>query len=190
MTGEPRHTVVQYPGGIRAGIRWAGSAQAAALFALSEAGGTLVDHGPLAGSEPDRLCRAELRVEHPRGAWTVRLASPIYDEPRGLLWDTAGLLVVGYGFLTYGLVAREGTLRWHHRSGSPIVAVLGSSRLDHVIVQAEVETFAIDADGIVAWRLGHSDVVTAAELLAGRLVLTGYSGQVSALDAGNGRAIG
>jgi hypothetical protein len=70
------------------------------------------------------------------------------------------------------------------------VAVLGSSRLDHVIVQAEIETFAIDADGVVAWRLAHSDVVTAAELLAGRLVLTSYSGEVRALDAATGRAIG
>ncbi len=110
--------------------------------------------------------------------------------PRGLLWDSAGLLVVGYGLLTYGLVAREGTLRWHHRSGSPLVAVLGSSRLSHVIVQAEIETFAVDADGVVAWRLAHSDVVTAAELLAGRLVLTSYSGNVRALDPGTGRAIG
>jgi hypothetical protein len=190
MTGEPRHAVVQYPGGIRASVRWAGSGQAAALFALSEGGGTLADHGSLAGLEPDRLCRAELRAEHPAGVWTVRLASPIYDEPRGLLWDSAGLLVIGYGFLTYALAARQGHLRWHHRSGSPLVAVLGSSRLDHVIVQAEIETFAIGADGVVAWRLGHSDVVTAAELLAGRLVLTGYSGQVSALDAASGRTIG
>lgn len=190
MIAEPRHTVVHYPGGIRAGIRWVGSGQAAALFALSESGGALADLGALAGPDPDRLCRAELRVEHPAGVWTVRLSSPIYDEPRGTLWDSTGLLVIGYGLLTYAIAAREGALRWHHRSGSPLVAVLGSSRLDHVIVQAEIETFAIDAGGVVAWRLAHSDVVTAAELLAGRLVLTSYSGEVRALDAATGRAIG
>jgi hypothetical protein len=167
-----------------------GSGQAPALFALSESGGTLTDHGSLAGPDPDRLCRAELRAEHPSGAWTVRLASPIYDVPRGLLWDTAGLLVIGYGLETYGFTARGGALRWHHRSGSPLVAVLGSSRLSHVIVQAEIETFAVDADGVVAWRLAHSDVVTAAELVAGRLVLTSYTGDVKALDAGTGRPIG
>jgi hypothetical protein len=167
-----------------------GSGQAPALFGLSESGGTLADHGSLAGAEPDSLCRAELRAEHPAGVWTVRLASPIFDVPRGLLWDSAGLLVIGYGLLTYAFAAREGALRWHHRSGSPLVAVLGSSRLNHVIIQAEIETFALDADGVVAWRLAHSDVVTAAELLAGRLVLTSYSGEVRALDAGTGRSIG
>ena len=135
------------------------------------------------------LCRAELRVDTPAGSWTARLASPIFDEPSGLLWDTAGLLVVGYGFVTYGFEARAGALRWHHRSGSPIVAVLGSSRISHVLVQAEIETFAIDGAGEVVWRLAHSDVVTAADLVGGRLILTSFDGQVRALDPGSGRAV-
>ena len=63
----------------------------------------------------------------------------------------------------------SGELRWSHRSGSPVEVVLGSSRLPHVLVQAEVETFAIAPDGEVAWRVAHSDVVTAAELVGGRL---------------------
>ena len=63
-----------------------------------------------------------------------------------------------------------------------MLAVLGSSRLPHVLVQAEVETFAIEADGEVAWRVAHSDVVTEAELVGGRLVLTSFDGQVRALD--------
>jgi len=186
MTAEPRHATIQYPGGIRARMTWGGSGQAAEVYALSETGGTLVDHGTLVSPEPDVLCRAEIRAEGPAGAWAVRLASPIFDEPRGLLWDSAGLLVIGYGFVTYGLGARDGQLRWHHRSGSPLVAILGSSRLDHVLVQAEVETFAVEADGAVAWRLAHSDVVIAAELVGGRLVITSYAGEVRALDPGTG----
>lgn len=187
---EPSHADVRYPGGLRARWRWAGSGRAAAVFALTEAGGTLTDHGPLVSDAPDDLCRAELRLEGPGGSWTARLASRIFDEPAAVLWDSAGLLVVKYGFHAYGLVARSGERRWFHRSASPILGVIGSSRLDHVLVQSEVETFAIDADGSVAWRIAHSDVVTAAELVGGRLILTSYGGQVTALDPATGRVTG
>jgi outer membrane protein assembly factor BamB len=175
---------------LRARYRWGGSGSAASVFALSEAGGTLEDLGPLVSSEPDALCRAELRVESPTGTWAVRLASPIFDDPDGLLWDVPGLLVVRYGFVAYALDARDGTLRWEHRSGTPLVAILGSSRLDHVLLQSEVETFAIDATGVVAWRATHSDVVAGAELVGGRLVLTSFDGQVRALDPATGQAAG
>jgi len=157
------------------------------VFALSESGGTLVDFGSRVAKDPDALCRAELRLEGPRGAWTARFASLIHDEPRGLLWDTAGLLVVAYGFHTYGLEVATGAARWDHRSATPVVALIGSSRLAHVLVQSELETFALEPDGTVAWRIAHSDVVTAAELVGGRLVLTSFGGQVSALDPATGR---
>jgi outer membrane protein assembly factor BamB len=169
-------------------MRWAGSGEAAAVFALSEAGGSLVDLGELTGQDPDRRCRAELRVDTPAGPWTVRLASLISDEPAGLLWDTEGLLVVKYGFHTYAFEARSGELRWSHRSASPVLVVLGSPRLPHVLVQSEIETFAIRADGEVAWRVAHSDVVTEAELVGGRLVLSSFAGEVQALDPATGRA--
>jgi hypothetical protein len=184
---EPRNATVTYPGGLRARWRWGGSGQAAAVFALSEAGGTLHDLGPRVSAEPDALCRAELRLDGPRGAWTARLASTIHDEPRALYWDSEALLVVAYGFHTYGLDAATGEARWDHRSASPIIALLGSSRLRHVLVQAEIETFAIEADGSVGWRVAHSDVVTAADLVGGRLVLTGFDGQLNALDPATGR---
>jgi len=184
---EPRQAVVGLPGGLRARFRWAGSGGGPAVFALSEAGGDLVDHGPLVAPGFERLCRAELHVETPAGAWAVRLASPIYDEPTGLAWDTAGLLVVAYGFLAYAFAARTGGLRWTHRSGSPLVALLGSPRLPHVIVQAEVETFALEEDGTVRWRVGHSDVVHEAALVGGRLVLTSYGGLRTSLDPLTGR---
>ncbi len=190
MTAEAEQAIVSYPGGIRARYRWAGSGSGEIVFALSEAGGDLFDYGEQAGPDFERLCRAELRVESPAGTWAARFASHIFDAPAGLAWDTAGLLVVKYGFRTYGLEARSGVLRWAHRSGSPIVSVLGSSRLDHVIVQAEIETFALEADGEVRWRVGHSDVVAAAELIGGRLVLTSYGGLVSALDPATGRTVG
>lgn len=188
MTAEPRNATIAYPGGLRARWRWAGSGSATTVFALSEAGGGLIDLGLRVTSEPDLLCRAELRLEGPRGAWTARFASLIHDEPRALHWDTEGLLVVAYGFHTYGLDVASGEPRWDHRSASPIIALLGSSRLAHVIVQAEIETFAIEPDGSVAWRVAHSDVVTAADLVGGRLVLTGFAGQLSALDPTTGRA--
>jgi hypothetical protein len=187
VPSEPSHAVIAFPGGLRASLRWAGSGQAAAVFALTEAGGPLTDLGELTGPDPDARCRAELRVETPNGPWTVRLASTISDRPEGLLWDTEGQLVVKYGFHAYGFEARTGELRWSHRSASPILAVLGSSRLAHVIVQAEVETFAIEADGEVAWRVAHSDVVTDVELVGGRLVLTSFDGQVRAIDPRTGR---
>lgn len=187
---EPKHAVVQYPGGLRAGWRWTGSGGGPAMFALTEAGGPLRDLGELSGPDPDRRCRAELRVETPVGPWTVRLASVISDEPTGLLWDTQGLLVVKFGFHAYALAARTGELRWSHRSASPILVVLGSSRLSHVLVQGEVETFAIEPDGGVAWRIAHSDVVTAAELVGSRLVLRSFDDQVSAIDPATGRSTG
>ena len=190
MPAEPRHAVVQFPGGIRVAMRWAGSGGGDAVFALTEAGGPLVDLGELTGSDPDERCRAELRVDTPAGPWTVRLASLISDDPAGLLWDTEGLLVVKYGFHVYAFEARSGELRWTHRSASPLVVLVGSSRLPHVIAQAEIETFALRPDGEVAWRVAHSDVVSEAELVGGRLVLTSFAGEVRAIDPLTGRSAG
>ncbi len=184
---EPRNASITYPGGLRGRWRWGGSGQSAAVFALSETGGSLVDLGPHVSDDPDALCRAELRLDGPRGSWTARFASTIYDEPRALYWDTEGLLVVAYGFHTFGLDAVMGDARWEHRSATPIIALFGSPRLRHVLVQAEIETFALEPDGTVAWRVAHSDVVTAAELIGGRLILTGFDGQLNALDPATGR---
>ena len=94
-----------------------------------------------------------------------------------------------YGFHTYGLRVRTRRLRWSHRSASPLIAVFGSPRLAHVLVQSEIETFAIEADGTVGWRIAHSDVVSEAALVGGRLVLTSYTGQVSAIDPATGRSV-
>lgn len=184
----PRDATIGYPGGLRARWRWAGSGQGPGVFALSEAGGTLEDLGPLVSSDFEQLCRAELRIDGPAGAWTVRLASLIQDEPAGLVWDDAGLFVVKYGFHTWALESRTGVLRWSHRSASPLLAVFGSPRLAHLLVQSEIETFAIEPDGTVGWRIAHSDVVTEASLIGGSLVLTSFAGQVTALDPATGRA--
>lgn len=190
MSLEPRNSTIAYPGGLRARWRWGGSGSGKAVFALSEAGGALIDLSPRAAADPEPLCRAELRLEGPRGAWSARFASLIHDEPRALHWDTTGLLVVVYGFHTYGLEVASGEPRWDHRSATPLIALLGSPRLAHVIVQSELETFAIEPDGTVAWRVAHSDVVSAADLLGGRMVLTSIDGQVSALDPSTGRPAG
>lgn len=190
MTRDPQHAVVQHPGGLRVSYRWGGSGQGGAVFALSEAGGPLTEYGDRVAGSFEELCRAELRVEGPGGAWAARLASPIYDQPSGLLWDSAGLLVVKYGFLTYAFEARGGVLRWSHRSASPLLGVFGSSRLEHVLIQGEIETFAVDPLGEVRWRVAHSDVVTEAELVGGRLVLASYTGQLTALDPRTGRIAG
>ena len=182
-------STVGYPGGLAARYRWGGSGSAGAVFGLSESGGDLTDHAELAGGDPARMCRAELRVEGPLGTWTARFASPVFDEPMGLMWDTEAQLVVKYGFRVYGLVGRTGELRWSHLSGTPIVAVLGSPRLDHVIVQSEVETVAIDGVGVVRWRVAHGDVIAAAELTAGVLTLQTYGGDVAAFDPTSGQPL-
>ena len=158
------------------------------MFAISESVGNLTDHGPLAGAEPDRMCRLELRVESPSGGWTARFASPIYDDPSGALWDEASLLLVAYGFVLYALEPRSGSLAWSYQSGSPIVAILASSRLDHVLLQTEIETIALRPTGEVAWRAAHGDVIVEAALIAGRLDLTTYAGAHVYLDAASGRA--
>jgi len=187
-TPEPRHAVIQFPGAIRASFRWAGSDQARAVFALSEVGGELTDYGTLIATEPDVLCRAEVRVETLSGAWTARFASTIFDDPVGAYWDEHGLLLVAYGFSTYAFEARTGELRWSHRGKTPLVTLLVSSRLPHVLVQTELETFAIRPDGDVAWRVAHSDVVVEAQLVGGRLGLASFGGQTSSLDPVTGRS--
>jgi hypothetical protein len=185
---EPERLAVQYPGGFAARYRWTGSGGGPAMFAISEAVEILTDHGLLVDPDPDHLCRLELHVESPVGGWTARFASPIYDEPRGALWDEAGLLLVGYGFYLYALEPRSGALAWTHRSGSPVVAVIASSRLDHVLLQTEIETMALRRDGEAAWRAAHSDVIVDAALIAGKLDLTTYGGAHLYLDAASGRA--
>lgn len=186
---EPKRSQVQYPGGLSARYRWTGTGGGPALAAMSEVGGELIDLGEVVSPTPDRMCRAELRVEAPVGTWTVRFASPIHDDPAGLLWDTEGLLVVKYGFEVYALESRTGAMRWHHTSRTPVVAVLGSSRLTHVIVQTEIETVAVDAQGEPVWRAAHSDVVAEVDLVGGRLVLTSYAGLLQTLDPQTGRQL-
>lgn len=186
---EVRRASIGYPGGLAARYRWGGSGSAEEVFALSESGGALTDHADLAGGDPARMCRAELRIEGPLGVWTTRLASPVFDEPAGLLWDEHMQLVVKYGFRVYGLAARTGELRWSHLSGTPIVTVLGSPRVDHVIVQSEVETVALGPAGEVRWRVAQSDVVASAELVGGTLTITSYGGDVAAIDPVTGRPL-
>jgi outer membrane protein assembly factor BamB len=178
---------VQYPGGIAARFRWGGSGRADEVFAISESSGTLTDYAELAGEPASNLCRAELRVESPQGAWTARFASVVFDEPQGVLWATEGLLLVKYGFRVYALNGRTGQLAWSYGSGTPTLAVLASSRLNHVLLQTELETMALRANGEVAWRAAHDDVITEAQLVAGRLDLTTYGGQHLYLDAQTGQ---
>ena len=179
---------VQYPGGLSARFRWAGTGRADEVFAISEATGPLTDFASLDGEPVDSLCRAELRMEGPAGAWTARFASVVFDEPQGVLWDTEGLLLVKYGFRLYALNGRTGELAWSYATGTPALAVLASSRLDHVLLQTEIETVALRANAEVVWRATHSDVITDAQLVAGRLDLTTYTGQHVYLDARSGQA--
>ena len=97
---------------------------------------------------------------------------------------------MAYGFVTYAFGSRTGDLHWSHRSHTPLVRILGSPRLSRLIVQAEIETFALEPDGEVAWRIAHSDVVAEANLVGGRLVLTSFGGQLSSLDPQTGRPAG
>jgi hypothetical protein len=185
---ETQRQSIQYPGGLAARYRWGGSGSAGQVFGVSEAGGRLVDHGALEAAAPDRLCRAELHVEGPLGAWTARFASLVYDEPAGVLWDTTGLLLVKYGFRLYALGARTGELAWSHRSPTPLVAILCSPGLAHCLAQSELETLALDGRGSLLWRATHNDVVTDARLVGGRLVLASYGGTHLSLDPTTGHS--
>ena len=159
---EVQRATVGYPGGLAARYRWGGSGSAEEVFALSRER-RRPDRPRRAGRRrPRRGCAAPSCASRGRWAtWTARFASPVFDEPAGLVWDTEAQLVVKYGFRVYGLASRSGELRWSHLSGTPVVAVLGSPRLDHVILQSEVETLALDAAGEVRWRVAHSDVIAA-----------------------------
>ncbi len=189
MTGEVERLSVQYPGGFAARYRWAGSGRGDEVFNVSEIDGSLTDYADLATPDPGSACRAELRVEGPTASWTARFASPVYDAPDAIFLDTNGLLLVRYGFRVYALAARSGELVWSYASSTPSVAVLGSPRLDHVLLQTELETIALRFDGSVAWRAAHSDVITEAQLVAGRLDLTTYAGQHVYLDAHSGKSV-
>ena len=180
---------VQYPGGLAARFRWGGTGSAEHVYGTSEASGTLADHSALATATVDQasVCRAEVRVEGPQGSWSARLASIIFDEPQGVFWDTPALLLIKYGFVLYAFRARSGELAWTRTTGTPQISVLASARLDHVVLQTELETYALRADGEVAWRAAHSDVITAAQIIAGRLDLTTYGGQHLYLDARTGQ---
>ena len=43
--------------------------------------------------------------------------------------------------------SRRATRSRTHRSATPLIAAFGAPRLDHVVIQAELETFAVDAMG-------------------------------------------
>ena len=191
MTAEPEigRLSVQYPGGFSARYRWGGTGRADEVFGVSEGSGTLSDYGidgPALATETS--CRAEIRVEGPAGGWTARFASPFFDEPTGVFWDTQGLLLVKYGFVLYAFNGRSGELVWSFVSGTPTLAILASTRIDHVVLQTELETIALASDGEVIWRAAHNDVITDAQLIAGRLDLTTYSGAHLYLDAKTGQA--
>lgn len=114
----------------------------------------------------------------------------MFDDPQGVLWDTAGLLLVKYGFRLYALGARTGELAWSHRSPTPLVAVICSPNLEHCVLQSELETAALDGRGTVVWRATHNDVVTDARLVGGRLVLASYGGTNLVLDPVTGHSAG
>ena len=128
--------------------------------------GTLIDLGPHVSEDPDALCRAELRLEGPRGAWTARFASVIYDEPRALYWDTAGLLVVAYGFHAFGLDAGDRRAALGAPLGDATDRAAGLSAAGPRPRPVGARDVRDRPDGTVAWRVAHSDVVTAADLSA------------------------
>ena len=181
------NSTIAYPGGLRARWRWGGSGSGPQVFALSEVGG---DAGrPRARASPPTPSPVPRRAA-PRGParrldGAVRLAH--LTTSRGRCTGTPRACSSSpTGSTPSASRSRSGDARWDHRSATPIIALLGSPRLAHVVVQAELETFAIEPDGTVAWRVAHSDVVTAAELVGGRLVLTSFGGQVQRARPGDG----
>ena len=163
---EVGRQTVQYPGGLAARYRWGGSGSGPEVFGLSESGGTLTDHGharlgrPRAALPSGAARRGAAR--HMDGA--IRLAD-LRRSPKGCSGIRRRCWRSATASSRTPSRSRTGELRWTHRSGTPLVALLGSSRLPHLLLQSEVETFALDAEGAVRWRAAHSDVVSAAELV-------------------------
>ena len=148
-----------------------------------------IDFGTRVAEDPDALCRAELRLEGPRGAWTARFASLIHDEPRGLLWDTRrpARRRLWLPYLRARGRDRRGAL------GPPLGDAGG--RADRFLHGSPTSSSSRSSRRSRSSRTARSrggsptrDVVTAAELVGGRLVLTSFGGQVSALDPATGRA--
>lgn len=164
---------VRYPGGLVAEYAWTGPSHTARHTC----------------AQPERLCGAELSLSGPAGAWSAAFDSPIFDEPEGFFWDATGLLLVKFGFSVHALQARTGEVGWVHRSPTPVLSVMGSVRLPHVLIQSELETVALQEDGSPVWRVAHSDVVTEATLIGRRLVLTGYAGPFPPMDPLSGREL-
>ena len=106
------------------------------------------DHGHLVGHRP--------RAAVPRGAarrGPARRRGPPASprrsstSPTAVLWDTEALLAVRYGFVAYALASRTGELRWSHRAGTPLVALLGSSRLRTCSSRARSRRWRSTRDG-------------------------------------------
>ena len=125
VSDEPRNATVTYPGGLRARWRWGGSGPAPAVFALTEAGGSLIDLGPRSRPIPmpcagrssgSRDRAAPGRSGSRRSSTTTRVrctgtAPGSWSSPTGST-PTASR-------------PRPASARWDHRSASPIVALLG-----------------------------------------------------------------
>ena len=150
-------------------------------------------HSPITaarvGGDFDALCRAELRIEAPGGAWTARLASTIFDEPAALFWDNARP------------VRREVRLphvRVRRPFGRPaLVSPLRDAAPRGIRVAATGPRRRPVRDRDVRDRArrrrspGGSPTPTSspgAELVGGRLVLTSYGGAATALDPATGRS--
>ena len=71
-------------------------------------------------------------------------------------------------------------------TGSALPVAVGGLSEVTAIAAGTDHSLALRADGTVAWRAAHSDVVTEAQLVAGRLDLTTYSGVHLYLDARTG----
>ena len=107
-----------------------------------------------------------------------------------ILLSIAALLIQG---LHLGIEFKGGSSYTVNKSGITVeearTAVEGAGITGEIIVQSEVETWAIRADGEVKWRLAHTDVVGAAELLGGQLILTSIAGATQSIDPATGRAL-
>ena len=191
VAGEPRHTVIAFPGGLRASLRWAGSGRAAEVFALTEAGGPLVDLGELAGPDPDERCRAEIRR---RDAGRAVDGPARLDDQRRAGGPAVGLRGPARHQVR---VPRLRVRRADRRAGAG--ATGARRRCSSSSARPGCRTSSprprsrpsrSRRDGEVAWRVAHSDVVTEAELVGGRLVLTSFDGQVRAIDPLTGRSAG
>jgi len=148
---------------------------------LAAAGDLLVfatDAGRVTAVSPD---------DGPRVAWEVMLDETGPGRPTA---DGGAIYLPTAGGTVSALEARDGGLRWRHRTGEPMVAAPLADRERNRVycVSLNGTVLALDAEsGVAAWRYDTGSPIRGQPLLAGERLYVGCDdGRFHCLEAENG----